>query len=359
MDNNNSEIDSSTEEERSEVQDDTSVLSDDVLLLIFLELSWEDINNIKFVSRRFYGIVNRNYHRLERRRVRRVSIEYDKNSGSHPFHVLMAFHGVDLPEVLRDFYTKATSFQSVEELTGFLKMLDMKNLDEFIAPFADNLDIFSILERVFEIGTNINKLVIPELMEKDFESFKTLIEKLSSIETFIIEHICSASTEEKDVYSLLSLSSLNNIQYFQIGECNKTKILSGDIVAKLLRNNLNIETLSIGSMNTEFLKSAFKKFFTADQPRKMESECHHYELNLFLSVRGEFENLHDILSNDIGELENVEEVDVPDDSYDSDVPELAVFESIADCKNCPKNRHTIRRCVTIFDMEDEDEEWNH
>uniref|UniRef100_A0A0K0F626 F-box domain-containing protein n=1 Tax=Strongyloides venezuelensis TaxID=75913 RepID=A0A0K0F626_STRVS len=352
-------MDSSTEEERTQVQDYTSILSDDILFHIFLELSWKEINTIKLVSRRFYGIVNGNYYRLERRRVRRVSIEYDKNSDSHPFYIMMAFYGRELPEILGDFYTKVTYFQSVEELTSFLKMFYMKDLEEFIAPAAYNLGIFSILERVFQIGTNINKFVIPDLLEKDFESFQIFIEKLSSIKTFIIGHICSNSTETKDVYSLLSLSSFNDIQYFQISECNKTKILSADIVAKLIRNNPNIETLSIGSMNTEFLKSALRKFFTVDQPLKMESECRYYEINLVLSISSEFENLHDILRNDLSELENVEELDVPDDSYDSDVPEFAVFESIADCKNFPENKHTIRRCATIFNMEYEDEEWNH
>uniref|UniRef100_A0A0N5BC85 F-box domain-containing protein n=1 Tax=Strongyloides papillosus TaxID=174720 RepID=A0A0N5BC85_STREA len=56
------------EEKCLKVQDYTSEISDDALLLIFSELNWMDINNLKLVSKRFYGVVHRNYHRLERRK---------------------------------------------------------------------------------------------------------------------------------------------------------------------------------------------------------------------------------------------------------------------------------------------------
>uniref|UniRef100_A0A0K0FZN2 Transposase n=1 Tax=Strongyloides venezuelensis TaxID=75913 RepID=A0A0K0FZN2_STRVS len=84
----------------------------------------------------------------------------------------------------------------------------MRDLNEFHVPVTDNLDIFGILNR---------------LAEKGFTSFRTFVEKLSSVRSLSIEHICAPLTEANDVFSLLSLSSFNTPESFTICECSKSR----------------------------------------------------------------------------------------------------------------------------------------
>uniref|UniRef100_A0A0N5BEZ2 F-box/LRR-repeat protein n=1 Tax=Strongyloides papillosus TaxID=174720 RepID=A0A0N5BEZ2_STREA len=137
-------------------------------------------------------------------------------------------------------------------------------------PVVDSLDIFDILNRSSQIGAHIRCLKISNLAEKDFESFIIFIEKFSSVEVLYIEHICSISTEIKNVYFLLSLSSLNNIRSFAISEFRETKILSADMIIKLIEKNSEIRSMYIGSWNIYFFESLFKKYLTIEQPCKME-----------------------------------------------------------------------------------------
>uniref|UniRef100_A0A0N5CGT8 F-box domain-containing protein n=1 Tax=Strongyloides papillosus TaxID=174720 RepID=A0A0N5CGT8_STREA len=365
MDLNNLGMDFSIKEEYFEVQDEISDLPDDVLVIILSKLSWEDVNTIKLVSRRFYGIVHRNYHRLERRMVRDFSIKYNEYCGRCPFHLQISFKSVGDRNsgVIQYGFPKSINIQSVGELTGFLKMFDMRKLRRFLVPAAGNLDVFSILGGLFQVGTKIRFLEIPKLAEKDFGSFQTFIEKISWVGFLTIKHLCAPSTEPRDVYSFLSLSSFKTIKFFEIRECNRTKILSPDFVTKLLRNSPDIRILDIGSMNIEFLEGAFKEFFGVEELPKMESECNLLcEKILFLRFNGEIEHLHGILKNVLSELRNEKEVTVTPDyssSFYSDLQPYAIFESNVDCKNCLKNRHTITRKVFLHHMDFYGEELNY
>uniref|UniRef100_A0A0N5BVC1 F-box domain-containing protein n=1 Tax=Strongyloides papillosus TaxID=174720 RepID=A0A0N5BVC1_STREA len=95
MDSNSFTKDPNMEKEHSEVQDDLSVLPDDALLLIFWELSLKDIHHVNLVSRRFYGVVHKNYHRLRRREVHNISTKYDESCGNYPFHLEMTIRSVE------------------------------------------------------------------------------------------------------------------------------------------------------------------------------------------------------------------------------------------------------------------------
>uniref|UniRef100_A0A0K0FZN3 F-box domain-containing protein n=1 Tax=Strongyloides venezuelensis TaxID=75913 RepID=A0A0K0FZN3_STRVS len=79
MDLNNLNMDFTIEDEYFEVKDDTSVLLDDALALILPKLLWKDILNAKLLSRRFYGIIHKNCHKLRRRRIYSLMIEYNEN----------------------------------------------------------------------------------------------------------------------------------------------------------------------------------------------------------------------------------------------------------------------------------------
>uniref|UniRef100_A0A0K0G319 F-box domain-containing protein n=1 Tax=Strongyloides venezuelensis TaxID=75913 RepID=A0A0K0G319_STRVS len=367
MDPNNSIMDFNIEDEYFEINDNTSVLPDNIMVKILSELPWEDINTVKLISRRFYGIVHQNYRRLERRKVQKFLIKYNKYRKNYPFHLEITLKNAEngsSPEI-PICLGKIRNFKSIEELIDFLKMFDMRDLEQFVVPVIDNIDIFIILERLFQIGTNIKTLIIPKIEEKDFRSFRRFIRKLVSVNWFFIGHLCAPSSGARDVYSLLSLSSINNIKDFYISECNKTKILSDDFVSKLLRNYPNIQSLLFESTNIEFLKSAFKEFFTVNQPRQMESECNSCEIFLELYFCGPAEHLHNIFRNYLNELENVEEIDIQNYSYDTDVEEhdkvdeIAVFESYRDCKNCLNNRHAIRKDARLHKLGGSYEEINH
>uniref|UniRef100_A0A0N5CGU1 F-box domain-containing protein n=1 Tax=Strongyloides papillosus TaxID=174720 RepID=A0A0N5CGU1_STREA len=160
-------MDSNSDEICSEVQDDLSVLPDDALLLIFWELSLKDILHVNFVSKRFYGVVHKNYHRLRRREVHSISTKYNESCDNYPFHLEMTIRSVEDRDshAIRHDDKKAKSIKSFDERTGFLKMFDIRNLDNFIVPVADNLDIFAILNRSFQAGTKIGEMVILELPE--------------------------------------------------------------------------------------------------------------------------------------------------------------------------------------------------
>uniref|UniRef100_A0A0N5B5D3 F-box domain-containing protein n=1 Tax=Strongyloides papillosus TaxID=174720 RepID=A0A0N5B5D3_STREA len=366
MDLSNSIMDFNIEDEYFDVEDDTSVLPDDVLVIIFKELSLEDIKVVKQVSKRFYGIVHRNYHKLNRRKVLSAKIEYDERCDNHPFLVHMNFYSENssdyLFEEIKLFYEKSTKIQSVDELTGFLRMFDLRKLDLLILPVADNLDLFGIMEGVLEIGTKVNDLVIKKLAENDFGSFRTFIEKLSRLEVLCIYHLCAPSTGQKDVFSLLSLTSFNTIYCLMIFECNKTKILASDFVVKFIRNSPSLMAIDIGSYNIEFLWSLSKEYFTMEQPRQMENECSHNKIHLNLIVYSEIERLYNNLTNDFGELECVVEEEMISFNLNRENIPLYIFGSKSDCSNCLKNRHRIKKYVAIYYFmkdKDDDEEWNH
>uniref|UniRef100_A0A0N5CCV6 F-box domain-containing protein n=1 Tax=Strongyloides papillosus TaxID=174720 RepID=A0A0N5CCV6_STREA len=211
-------MDFTIEDEYFEVKDYTSILPDNVLLHILSELSWRDILNAKLLSKRFYSIIHKNYHRLERKKTLGVSIKYDENHNSHPFHVQLVFdceESVNFQDIPFGTYMITNKIQSGEELISFLKMFDMSDINLEV-PIADNLDVFDIMNRSFQVGTEIRLLKIPKLMEKDFKGFRTFVRKLSSVSLLEIDHVCSSSTETKDVYELLSLSSFKATTSFTI-----------------------------------------------------------------------------------------------------------------------------------------------
>uniref|UniRef100_A0A0N5BEZ1 F-box domain-containing protein n=1 Tax=Strongyloides papillosus TaxID=174720 RepID=A0A0N5BEZ1_STREA len=340
-------MDSGPEEERSEEQDYTPILSDDALLLIFSELNWKDILNVKLVSRRFYGIIHGNYHRLKRRDVSTISIKYGRNRIRYPFYLNLAFHDTvdeDFPELLNIPYTKTINIQSVEELPALLKVFDMRKLDKLYVLVDVNPDIFRILGDFLQVGTKIKILKILKLAEKDFDSFKTFTGKFSSVKSLNIEHICASLTETKEVCPLLSsLTSFNTIETSCIYECSSTKILSAGMVTELLRRNPHLDYLNIGTGNIEFVRSLFKGYFTVEQPRKMENECRYNVIYLNIYFNGEYELLLDILKSSLSEIGNV--VKVCSD------PEGVTFESEVDCKYCFKNKHGILRRFFVSNNE--------
>uniref|UniRef100_A0A0N5C0L4 F-box domain-containing protein n=1 Tax=Strongyloides papillosus TaxID=174720 RepID=A0A0N5C0L4_STREA len=339
----------SMEEERSEEQDYTPLLSDDAIFLILSELSWKDILNVKLVSRRFYGIIHEKYQQLNRRTVHGILIKYNKNYKSYPIRLDIIFDSVidgDSRIIPFSYHRKIINIQSGEELSKLLKMFDLKNFNYLVVPATDDFDIFDIMGKSFQIGTKISALTISKVAEKDFRSFRVFIEKFSSIKNLCIEHICSPSTEAKDIYLDLSLSSLDTIEHFCISECNATKILSVDMVTKLLERNLNLKSLDIGTWDIEFIESLFKKFFTMEQPCKTVNKCDYGEINLSLFFRGEFEHLCEILRNDLNQLEDVEEIE------DTLFPwEGVVFESSVYYKYCLKDKNGITRCVRLWNGE--------
>uniref|UniRef100_A0A0N5B5D5 F-box domain-containing protein n=1 Tax=Strongyloides papillosus TaxID=174720 RepID=A0A0N5B5D5_STREA len=347
MDPNHSIMDFSIEEEYFEVKDDTAVLPDDIMVIIFKELSLEDIKVVKQVSKRFYGIVHENYHKLERRKVHELSIEYDETD-SYPFHINVTFRliiNLNSGGALISDYKRQGSFENSRELSSFLNTVDLRNIGNLDLPFADNIDIFGILNGSFQEGTNIGHMSILKLAEKDFTSFLNFIGKLSSIKGFNIAHLCSSSTEAKDFLSLLSLPSFGSIEFLGVVECPETKILSADFVTKLLEKNSSMKSLNFGSMNIELLESIFKEHFKVEQPCNMENECDYNQITVNLFYGGDIEYLCDIFRNCLNELENVEEA-----INSQNLRNYVEFGSNVDCKNCLEKAHKIMRIIRL---------WNH
>uniref|UniRef100_A0A0N5CIH5 F-box domain-containing protein n=1 Tax=Strongyloides papillosus TaxID=174720 RepID=A0A0N5CIH5_STREA len=334
-------MDSISDEKDTEEQNSTFVLPNDVSSHILPRLPQMDIHNATVESRSFYNIIRENYHLSDGEKLHGFSITHGKNE-RYPFLLHMTFKSVsgeDSRVNIHD-HEKVINIESVGQLTAFLRMFDMKSLDHLYVLGADNLDIFSVLEELFEIGSNIRDLHISKLEEKDFASFRIFIDKFSSIKWLAIYDICASSKGTEYVNSLLSLSSFSTIKSFTIRESPGTKILSADMVINIFRKNPNMMSLGIGSWNIEFLKNLFKKFFTMDQTRKKEDECNYCEIHLNLFYEGEFKRLHDILRSDLSDLENVEEVAMP---YSGS----ALFESVMDCKYCLRNKHKIKRCIMM------------
>uniref|UniRef100_A0A0K0FVK8 F-box/LRR-repeat protein n=1 Tax=Strongyloides venezuelensis TaxID=75913 RepID=A0A0K0FVK8_STRVS len=224
-------------------------------------------------------------------------------------------------------------------------MVDSKNLSKFNVSVADNIDIFGILNKSFQVGTNIDALNIPKLLVRNLKSFQTFNEKLSSVKEIIVKEICTHSAEAKDVASLLSfLASFNTIKKFHIHECSSTKILSAGMVIELLGRNPDIKSLIIGTGNIEFVVSIFKEFFRMEQQSKVKNECHYNESTVKIYFRGEYEFLIDILRNSLSELENVVE-----DIHSA--PKYVQSDSIVDCKYCFEKRHSISKCFFVWDDE--------
>uniref|UniRef100_A0A0N5B5D4 F-box domain-containing protein n=1 Tax=Strongyloides papillosus TaxID=174720 RepID=A0A0N5B5D4_STREA len=353
-------MDFTIEEEYFEVNDDTPILPDDVLVIILSKLSWKEINIAKHVSRRFYNIINEKYHQLNRRKACCVAIKYDKNNDGHPFHVEMNLYRENSQVVSVAYYTKTTNIKSVGELSSFLKMFDMGNLFDFYVYVADHLDIFGILEGVFKIGSNIKFLDIEELTEKDFGSFQKFIKKFTSVEHLNIGHICAPLTGPGDLYSLLSLSSLNTLESFDIYECNKTKILSSDIVSKLLINNPNLRSLTFGSMNCKFLESTSKEFSTVHQPSRMACKNRDRYIELILCSHGEIEHLSNVIKESLGNLKNIEKFETLrylGISFFSEVIEIK--SHVEDCKKCLRGGHKIKKCLYLCDESAYNGKLNH
>uniref|UniRef100_A0A0N5CGT9 F-box domain-containing protein n=1 Tax=Strongyloides papillosus TaxID=174720 RepID=A0A0N5CGT9_STREA len=347
MDLNNLGMNFSIEEEYFEEKDYISDLPDDVLAIIFSNLSWKDILCARIVSRGFYNVINKNYHKLERRKVEDLWINYKKNSDSHPIHVKMSFYSGDFRDVPMASNTKKTDIQDDQELLRFLKIFDMKNLGYLEVYGSCDPCIFDILNRSLPIGTNIGELFIFKLEEKSFNSFRLFVEKHSSIENLSIVNIYSSSKGVEDIYSRLSLSSLRSMKAFTNFYTAGKEVLLTDLVIKLLRMNPNIEYLNIGETNNiEFVKSILKKYFTMEQPHKMQNECGYNETTLYIKFNGMFYFLLLILREELKELGNVGEC-----IYERGI--CSVFISILNCKYCLKNKHIITRRVVLWDEGEE------
>uniref|UniRef100_A0A0N5CGU0 F-box domain-containing protein n=1 Tax=Strongyloides papillosus TaxID=174720 RepID=A0A0N5CGU0_STREA len=246
---------------------------------------------------------------------------------------------------------KSAYFECDQDLSRFLKMSDMRDLDYLhVSGISDNMNIFGILNRSFQIGTKTGVLSISKLSNKDCPSFRTFIRKFLSVKEIVIRHICAPLMGSEDVCSLLSsLSSLNTIEYIKIFECHNTIILSADFVVNLLKNNPNIMYLDIGSSNIEFSESILKEFFTMEQPHIMENECNNNEITLALYFGGELKKIHDILRKDLSKIENVMKEVTSNVLFPE---EYKVYVSKLDCKYCLKNRHKIMRRVVVQNYED-------
>uniref|UniRef100_A0A0N5CCV7 F-box domain-containing protein n=1 Tax=Strongyloides papillosus TaxID=174720 RepID=A0A0N5CCV7_STREA len=356
MDLNHLNMDFTIEDEYFEVKDDTSVLPDNVLAIILSKLSWKDILSAKLVSRRFYSIIHGNCQKLRRRRMESLMVEYNENHETSPFNIKMHLEsGIKTYSLFySSYYKEITNIQSDEELSSTLKLFDMRNLAKLHVPVADNLDIFGILNRSFQTGTKIDELIIFKLAEKDFSSFRTFVEKLSSVRSLSIEHICAPSTEAKDIFSLLSLSSFNTLNNFTIYECSKSKVLSGDIVAKLIRGNPNLFILEVGPMDVKNSRSILKSFVITEQPHRMKYEYERADTLLVLYYGGDFKQLGDIFRNDFNELEDIEKIN---ESYFSE--NSADLEFNVDCRYCLNNNHKFTRRFCSLDTPMTDRNLDH
>uniref|UniRef100_A0A0N5BVC2 F-box domain-containing protein n=2 Tax=Strongyloides papillosus TaxID=174720 RepID=A0A0N5BVC2_STREA len=339
-------MDPDSEDKGTEEQIDIFVLPDGPLIHILSQLSWKDLLIVRLVSRSFYNFIHENYGLLNRKKLKDVLIKYDENCEECPFSVKLSLDTVRtlfLNPLFNDFnMVKTISFQNDEEMSKFLKMFDIRDLHILKIPVVKNIDIFDVLSRSLQMGTKIEILDVCRLEEKDFTSFRRFIEKLSSINKLVIQHICSPSAEAKDILSDLSLSSFDTIESFKISECHETKILSIDMVTDLFRKNPDLTDLIIGSMNIEFLQIVFKEFFTMEQPLNMRCKNTHNAIFLKLHYGGEIKHLVEILSNVLRELENVQELD-----YSPEPWRRATFVSSKDCKYCLKRKHKISKYVIL------------
>uniref|UniRef100_A0A0K0G320 F-box domain-containing protein n=1 Tax=Strongyloides venezuelensis TaxID=75913 RepID=A0A0K0G320_STRVS len=318
-------MNSISDEKSIEEQNNIFVLPDGLLVRILSELSWKDILNIKLVSRSFYNFIHENYHQLNRRETFEFEIRHNKYCRRYPFHLrrLGKFPSRE----------KKVKIRSSKELSRYIKVFDTRNLWKLDVYVPDSLDIFDIMNRSFQAGTKICFLIIPKVVEKDFRSFRKFINKISSVKSLYIERIGTPSTEAKDVPSFLSLSTLNTTNYYGFSNCDVTKILSADVVNKFLKREIN--TVTIGTKNIEFVTSVFKEYFTVKQPHKMKNECSCNKISFHLFFGGNFLHLRNTLKNYLCEFGNVKEV--------INISDFIIFESIVDCKYCLKNRHTIKR----------------
>uniref|UniRef100_A0A0K0G321 F-box domain-containing protein n=1 Tax=Strongyloides venezuelensis TaxID=75913 RepID=A0A0K0G321_STRVS len=310
IESNDSTKDPNMEEEHFEEHDDLSLLPDEVLVIILSKLSWKDINKVKFVSKKFYGIIHKMYPRLERRKIHELSIRYNGDCRGYPFFIKIGVIAVENvgSDVFRHCFRTINRFKSVEELSNFLKTADLRNLYKLNIPASGDIDIFVILNKSFKKGTNINSLNIGKLLEKDLDSFQIFIGKLSSVKDIHVKCIRLHSAEAKDVCLILSsLSSLNSNEVSYIRECNWTNILSSDMVIEFFKRS-NIEYLFIGTGNIEFVRSLFKEFFKKEKPRKMEEKCGYNQITLRIKFNCDCEFLQDILRNSLSEVKNVVEI---------------------------------------------------
>uniref|UniRef100_A0A0K0EZG1 Recep_L_domain domain-containing protein n=1 Tax=Strongyloides venezuelensis TaxID=75913 RepID=A0A0K0EZG1_STRVS len=100
----------------------------------------------------------------------------------------------------------------------------------------------------------------------------------------------------------LKIVDLRNLNQLDVPVANNI-----DIFGILNRRNSNIKNLTFGTSNIEFARSAFNRFFAVEQPRKMENERGFNRSHLKIYFSGDYRLFLDILRNNLGEVENVEE----------------------------------------------------
>uniref|UniRef100_A0A0K0G318 F-box domain-containing protein n=1 Tax=Strongyloides venezuelensis TaxID=75913 RepID=A0A0K0G318_STRVS len=343
-------MDSTPDEKDTEEQNNIFVLPDGPLVRILSELSWKDILNIKLVSRSFYNFIHENYHQLNRRKITEVYVKYEENCKSFPFQVTLTFNEYSYERywslyVLSSDHIKTINIQNGEKLSYFFKMFDMTKLKKLIVPVVNNIDIFDILSRSFQTRTAIDILDVSKVAEKDFRSFQTFIEKCSSFRSICIKHLCAPSTEHEEIYSFLYWLSLKTTRNFEIIECPITKVFAADNVTKLLRENLSLKSLKIGSSNIEFIESISKEFFMMEQPRKINCKKDNI-IYIHITYCGKkFKHLCDILRKDYGEFKNFENI-----YCFLNFPYFARLESRSYCKYCVDDKHRITRILFIRNL---------
>uniref|UniRef100_A0A0K0FGD6 F-box domain-containing protein n=1 Tax=Strongyloides venezuelensis TaxID=75913 RepID=A0A0K0FGD6_STRVS len=282
--------------------------------------------------------------RILGKKVYRLRITYDIKNGNPTFLLELVFSRLEDNDQRRRPYDDLIGIEGSEKFSRYPKLIDLRNLELLEVPSAYSFNIFDILNRSFQNGTNIEYLRVTKLVEKDFKSFQKFIEKLSSLNFLFIKHLCSPFTETKNDYSLFSLSSLNTLYHLLIFECQKTNILSSDIVTELLRKNPNLDCLEFGSMNVSFLRGVFRNFLITEKTRKTNGKCGNSDMHVNLMYSGKQEDLLNILMDDINKLRNLKKLNVTFDHQT--VPH---FQSNVDCKYCLKDRHKITKEVHLYD----------
>uniref|UniRef100_A0A0K0FZM5 F-box domain-containing protein n=1 Tax=Strongyloides venezuelensis TaxID=75913 RepID=A0A0K0FZM5_STRVS len=219
------------------------MLPEELLILIFSDLNWKDIINIKKTCKLFYTFVESNLHRLQKPKLQRLLINSTIESDTR-CKVSFIFKYNETKEITiiiynNDFKKITQKFYDVDYL---FKRMNLSDLHIITINSIGNTIVFDILNNYFPSSIKVGQINIKIKNCPVFRGFSKFIEKISHMYILNIEHLCFGSQKIPSNYTF---PIFNGLEEFNVKECGKTKFFNARMLEKVLKTSPTINQLGI------------------------------------------------------------------------------------------------------------------
>uniref|UniRef100_A0A0N4ZZA3 F-box domain-containing protein n=1 Tax=Parastrongyloides trichosuri TaxID=131310 RepID=A0A0N4ZZA3_PARTI len=214
----------------------------EVIVNILVFLPFRSITNLMKVSKKFYNIIGRNYQKVNKLDIEYFSIESihkENNNERYKLHIVVQDSEV-YPSNKRIINENDIEPYEIEK---YLKRLIFKKTVGMVMVMKHVYVIFDILYKYVKGGTTLDKIYLYIEKSPVEESFKKFINSIKNISVIHIDRLCFYPMTTRNEFNFLE--KFNTLQRISINQCHCTRYISGDIIKKLIRNNVFLKRIKI------------------------------------------------------------------------------------------------------------------